>query len=108
MGGFVGACMVDSSTGVMLGALGGGLSINLQRAATGNSEVVRAKRKTMDLLGLDDAIEDILITLDKQYHLIRPVGANADLFIYLVLDRAEANLGLGRMALADSEKAFAV
>lgn len=101
--GFIGACIVDSNSGMMLGSLGGG-SVNLETAAAGNTEVVRAKRKTMKALGLNDAIEDILITLGKQYHLIRPMTVKDGLFVYLVLDRAKANLALGRHRLLDAEK----
>jgi hypothetical protein len=35
-------------------------------AAAGNTEVVRAKMRTIASLRLDDTIEDILITLNKQ------------------------------------------
>jgi hypothetical protein len=64
---------------------------------------VRAKMKTMKSLGLNDSIEDILITLGKQYHIIRPVPAKAGLFIYLVLDKGKSNLALARRAVQDVE-----
>ncbi|MEM7350425.1 MAG: hypothetical protein AAF657_06435 [Acidobacteriota bacterium] len=101
--GFVGSCVVDSNSGMMLGAEGGNSSMNLELAAAGNTEVVRAKHKTMASLGLDDAIEDILITLNKQYHLIRPIAAKAGLFIYLVLDKNKSNLAMARHQLASAE-----
>lgn len=101
--GFVGAAVVDSESGMLLGSEGGG-SINLEVAAAGNTEVVRAKRKTMGNLALKDAIEDILITLGKQYHLIRPLRGRPTLFFYVALDRSRANLAMARIALADVEK----
>lgn len=106
--GFLGACIVDSNSGMMLGASSTGGPLNLELAAAGNTEVVRAKRKTMKTLNLSDPIEDILITLSKQYHLIRPLVSNDALFIYLALDRTKANLALARHFLAEAEKNLSV
>ncbi|MCE9572156.1 MAG: hypothetical protein K8W52_03260 [Deltaproteobacteria bacterium] len=105
--GCIGACIVDSNSGMMLGAAGG-TGFNLEVAAAGNTEVVRAKRKTMKALGLSDAIDDILITLGKQYHLIRPLASNDALFIYVVLDKAKANLAMARYSLTSLEKDLVV
>jgi CheY-like chemotaxis protein len=101
--GFVGAALVDSESGMLLGQEGGG-ALNLEVAAAGNTEVVRAKRKTMQNLQIKDGIEDILITLGKQYHLIRPLRARPTLFFYVAVDRARANLAMARITLGDVEK----
>jgi hypothetical protein len=87
---------VDSNSGMMLGAESRNCPLNLEVASAGNTEVVRAKRKTMKALNLKDNIEDILITLHGQYHLIRPLGSNDALFIYVVLDKSRGNLALAR------------
>lgn len=105
--GCLGACIVDSNSGMMLAASGGG-SMNLEVAAAGNTEVVRAKRKTMKNLGLADSIEDILITLGKHYHLIRPLASNDALFIYLALDKTKSNLAMARHQLASIEKELTI
>lgn len=106
--GAIGTCVVDSNSGMMLGAEGGGGSVNLEVAAAGNTEVVRAKRKTMKALNLKDTIEDILITLHGQYHLIRPLSSNDALFVYLVLDKQRGNLAMSRHQLAAIEKDLSI
>ena len=105
--GFVGAALVDAESGMLLGQEGGG-GMNLEVAAAGNTEVVKSKRKTINSLGLRDGIEDILITLGKQYHLIRPLRSRSTLFFYVALDRSRANLAMARLILADVEKDLTV
>lgn len=96
------AAVVDSTSGMMLGSAGAG--IDLEVAAAGNTEVVRAKMKTMRALGLNDLVEDILITLGKQYHVIRPSARKEGVFIYVVLDKARSNLAMARRKIQDVEK----
>ncbi len=94
--------VVDSSSGMMLGSAGSG--VDLEVAAAGNTEVVRAKMKVMRALGLNDVIEDILITLGKHYHLIRPLSRKDGVFVYFVLDKQKSNLAIARRKLQDVEK----
>ncbi|WP_343115576.1 roadblock/LC7 domain-containing protein [Ostreiculturibacter nitratireducens] len=96
--GFVGACLVDLDTGLMLASAGGG-ALDLEAAAALHTQVVKAKLDAIITLGLDDIIEDILITLGRQYHLIRPLENNPTVFISLVLDRKGSNLGMARLQL---------
>ena len=94
--------VVDSGSGMLLGSAGSG--INIEVAAAANTEVVRAKLKAMRALGLNDKIEDILITLGKQYHILRPLSAKEGVFLYGVFDRHRANLALARLKLQEVEK----
>ena len=99
--GAIGVALVDYTSGLTLGVMGGGATMDMNIAAAGNTDVVRAKVRTLEMLGLSDGIEDILITLDSQYHLIRPIYSNNEdkLFFYLVLNRQQANLAMARRDL---------
>jgi len=104
--GAVAAAVVDSGSGLVLGKDGSGVDLDL--AGAGNTEVVRAKLKTMKSLNLNDTIEDILITLGKQYHIIRPIEKAEGLFIYLVLAKDRSNLALARRKVLDVEAQLTV
>ena len=91
-------------TGGTFSVSGDGTGINLEVAAAGNTEVIRAKRKVAGNLKLNDTIEDVLISLTKQYHLLRPLESNQNLFLYVVLDRSKSNLAMARHELRSFEK----
>ena len=86
--------------------MAGNPGFDLELAAAGNTEVVRAKKKIRDKLGLRDKLEDILITLTGQYHLIRMVGTGS--FMYIVLDRTKSNLAMARKELEIIEKSLEI
>jgi hypothetical protein len=108
--GAIGAALVDYSSGMTLGTAGGSAELDLTVAAAANTDVVRAKLRALEMLQLPDSIEDILITLDTQYHLIRPLTARSGkgLFIYLALNKSRANLGLARHQLRHLESAIEI
>ena len=103
--GAIGAALVDYDSGMTLGTAGGG-EMDLDVAAAGNTDVVRAKMRTMEQLGLDDEIEDILITLGGAFHLIRLVKSarGSGLFFYLAINKSQANLAMARRQLANIEQ----
>ncbi|GGO15386.1 hypothetical protein [Microbispora bryophytorum] len=103
--GAVGAAVADYGSGMALGTLGGSKDLDLQVAAAANTEVVKAKLRAIDALKLNDGIEDILITLGTQYHIIRPLTGRGGkgLFLYLALDRNRANLAMARHQLRTIE-----
>ncbi|MCU1645619.1 MAG: hypothetical protein JWN03_5894 [Nocardia sp.] len=108
--GALGAAVVDYNSGMALGMLGSSKALDLQVASAGNTEVVRAKMRTIEQLGINEEIEDILITLSSQYHIIRPMTGRKSkgLFLYLALDRGRANLAMARHRLKGIEEELEV
>ena len=98
--------LVDYESGMLLGEAGSG--IDMEVAAAGNTEVIRAKMKTAAALKLNDTIEDILISLGKAYHIMRPVASKPGLFFYVVLDRNTSNLALARRKVLDVESQLSI
>lgn len=105
--GSVGTALVDFESGMTLGTKGGGPNLDLEVAAAGNTEVVRAKMRVMQDLSIAGGIKDILITLEEQYHLIRPLEGTT-LFMYLAIDSRTGNLAMARHKLAAIESELKV
>jgi predicted regulator of Ras-like GTPase activity (Roadblock/LC7/MglB family) len=97
--GALGAAVVDTETGMVLAQIGSGIDLDSASAAT--TEIVRAQGRALRSLAVSDQIDDILITLTTQHHIIRPLRSNPEYFLYLVLDRARAHLPVARIRLQD-------
>lgn len=95
------AALVDSTSGMVIGQSGS--SANMDVAAAGNTEVVRAQLKLLESLGQTDSIDDILITLTTQYDILRLLGEHPSMFIYLTMDKSKSNLALARYKVAECE-----
>lgn len=101
--GCVAAALVDQHSGLVLDK-SGGTDMDFELAGASITDVVRAKLKMMSMLNIKEKIEDILITLDTQYHVIRPSRNRDGIFLYVVLRKDLANLALARLKTADVEK----
>ncbi|HEY4092371.1 MAG TPA: roadblock/LC7 domain-containing protein [Luteibacter sp.] len=101
--GYTASALVDSDSGMLMAGQSQG-AIDLDLAAAGNAEVLRAKRRVAEALHVAGGIEDILITLEDQYHLIRPLETNKNVFLYVILDRSRSNLAMARHHLKAFEK----
>ena len=97
MDGAIGVALADWESGLCLGTAGGGARLNVEVAAAGNCQVMKAKMATMAELGIKGAIQDILITLEDQIHLLRPIKRGGEnLFLYVAIDKTKGNLGMAR------------
>jgi predicted regulator of Ras-like GTPase activity (Roadblock/LC7/MglB family) len=95
--GFIAASLVDLDSGMTLAIKASRTDFDLTAASAYNSELVKQKLKIMRTLGLSGTIEDMLITLTDQIHLVKLVGQNT--FLYLAVDRKQSNIALVRTAV---------
>lgn len=103
--GFIAASLVDLDSGMTLGVYSKDPSFDLNSASAFNSEMVKQKLKIMEVLGLNMGLEDMLITLEEQIHLIRLV--NKTTFLYLAADRKGANIAIVRNAVMQHARELA-
>jgi predicted regulator of Ras-like GTPase activity (Roadblock/LC7/MglB family) len=102
--GFIAASLVDLESGMTLAVKATRTDFDLTAASAYNSELVKQKLKIMNTLGLQGGIEDMLITLTDQIHLIKMIGKST--FLYLAVDRSQSNLAIVRSAVAKHANAL--
>ena len=68
-------------------------SFDIELAAACNLEVIKAKLKAIETLELDDTIDNIVIHLENDVHII-DITKSAQYFIYLALDAKQSTIGL--------------
>ena len=97
--GLVAVAVVDVTSGMALASHSNSPNLNPETAAAYNTEVVKQKQKAMQALKLTgEKIQDILITLSNQLHLLQ-LNSEGNKFIYLVVNSRETNLAIAREVL---------
>lgn len=102
--GYTAAMLIDGQSGVVVGGDGDGAHPDMQIAATGYCEIYRLERDLVATIGVTDHIEDVVITLSSQYHLLHAIPNHPSLLLCVVLDRHTANLGLARYAITAADE----
>lgn len=98
LGGFIGASVVDLETGMSLASRSRVASFDLDVASAYNSEMVKAKNKAINALNIQSDLEDMLLTLSDQIHLIKML--EPQVFIYVAASREGTNLAMLRTTVA--------
>ena len=96
--GFIGASVVDIDSGMTLAVRTSRTDFDLAAASAYNSEIVKQKLKTIKVLNLKANLEDMLLTLTDQIHLIKLLSPTS--FIYLAAERANTNLAIVRSTVS--------
>ena len=95
--GFIAASLVDLDSGMTLAIKASRTEFDLTAASAYNSELVKQKLKIARRLGLTGTVEDMLISLTDQIHLVKLIGTT--MFLYLAVDKRQSNLGIVRAAV---------
>lgn len=103
-----GLLLVDTDGGEVLGAAGAAEGVDLgSTMALPAAQFLRQERRVAENLGLDDPLQDVIVTTAERYYLIRVVGETGEHFLLLVLDRHKANLAKAQLDLVALERSLA-
>jgi hypothetical protein len=95
--GFVLACLIDASTGMVLASRTEREGISVPTAAAGATDIANVLTLLTGELPAD-GLEDVMVTFRSQLYLIRLVSPDAEppILLLVILDRMRANLAMAR------------
>lgn len=99
--GALGVALVDSISGMTLGKAG--TAVDIELAAAGASGLLRARLASAKTLGIDEKIDDLLITLSTQIQIIHPLPSHPTMFTYLIADKARSSLAMARFKATEAD-----
>ncbi|WP_456314786.1 hypothetical protein [Pseudomonas shirazensis] len=101
--GYIAVAVTEIKSGISYFSDSSISSFDPELASAFNLEVVKAKLNAISALGLNQNIDDIMITLTNQIHII-DISENNEYFIYLAVDSNKANLGMTKALLNKFKK----
>lgn len=102
--GTIAVSVVEVDSGLTLGSYSNG-NLDPEVASAYNVDVVKSKHKAIEALKLKEGIDDILITLDSQYHIIN-VSDNGKHMIYFAGDKGKTNLAIARNVIKNGAQSI--
>jgi hypothetical protein len=100
--GSIGVALVDSESGMVLGEAG---SVdNLGLSAAGAAVILRSRLATNKALGLNEKIDDVLISLSSQVQIIHPLANNPKFFVYMIGDKSKSSLAMARYKATEADQ----
>jgi len=107
--GFVLACLMDASTGMVLASLQGQDGFSLPAAAAGVADIANVVSLLAARLAVEDGPEDVMVTFRDHFYLIRPVRPDPEpqILLLVILDRRRTNLAIARREIRDFCAGFA-
>jgi hypothetical protein len=93
--------IVDSETGMILSKAGSGIDIDL--AAAGASVILRARLASTKALRTNEKIDNLLISLTSQVHIIHPLPSEPSIFTYLIADKSRSSLAMAMYKATEAD-----
>jgi hypothetical protein len=106
--GFILACLVDASTGMVLASRKDQDEISLPTAAAGAADIANVLALLAGQLPVD-GLEDVMVTFRRQLYMIRLVRENPEpqILLLVILDRSRVNLAMARREIRNFCASFA-
>ena len=106
--GFMLACLVDASTGMVLASRKDQDDISLPTAAAGAADIAYVLSLLAGELPVD-GLEDVMVTFRHQLYVIRLVRQDPEpqILLLVILDRSRVNLAMARRAIRGFCASFA-
>lgn len=106
--GFRLGCLIDATTGMVLGSLEGQAAPATATAAAGAADVVSVLTLLTGKLATGEILEDVMITLSDSFFMVRPVGRDPEprFLALVVVDRNRTNLAMAHRSLRDICESF--
>ena len=106
--GFMLACLVDASTGMVLASRKDQDDISLPTAAAGAADIANVLSLLAGQLPVD-GLEDVMVTFRRQLYMIRLVRADPEpqIPLLVILDRSRVNLAMARREIRNFCTSFA-
>ncbi len=104
--GIVAASLIDLNTGMVLVSHTVDKKIDIDQYGAYAVEVAKSHKKFLSKLHINEKIEDIIINLDKNYHIITNIKKSNNICIYSILRKEDANLAIARLSLMDVVDSF--
>jgi len=88
----LGYALVDRDTGPIVGAEAVSDGFDVDLAACGAISLLKRKEEVLEMMGLDEVIERIVINVGGQHHIIQPVSSWDGLVIFFAIDAKQGHL----------------
>ena len=106
--GFMLACLVDASTGMVLASRKDQDDISLPTAAAGAADIANVLALLAGQLPVD-GLEDVMVTFRRQLYMMRLVREDPEpqILLLVILDRSRVNLAMARREIRNFCASFA-